>query len=142
MLGISPSQSPTPLSIGVMSENSSVTPTPDQASNIEIYNDGGTTYFIAGNEMASQNVLVMLEGSLHYIFFLKAMGDSSAVTGRNQNPATIIPNFSVYFESPNSLASTKAQLHTPKQMAKSEFKMELLKRQYICMAEVIHNSKI
>lgn len=66
------------------------------------------------------------------------MGDPSisGVSGRNQNPAAMIPNFSVYFESPNSLAANKAQLHTPKQMAKSEFKMELLKRQYICLAEV------
>jgi hypothetical protein len=66
------------------------------------------------------------------------MGDPSipGASGRTQNPSTLIPNYSVYFESPNSLAANKVQLHTPKQMAKSEFKVELLKRQYICLAEV------
>lgn len=53
MLGSSPRQSPTPVSIGTVSGNNSVTPTSDQASNIGIYNEGGTTYFISGNEMVS-----------------------------------------------------------------------------------------
>jgi hypothetical protein len=53
MLGTSPRQSPTPASIGAISGNDSVTPTSDQASNFGIYNEGGTTYFISGNEMVT-----------------------------------------------------------------------------------------
>jgi hypothetical protein len=48
-----------------------------------------------------------------------------------------IPNYSLYVESPMEKALKKMPNHVPKQMVKSDFKMELLRRQYICLAEVL-----
>lgn len=108
---------------------------PEQSPNFEAYNEGGTTYYISGAEMASiidASVTVLL--FLKLITFLQAMGDSSAVQGRQLTAS--IPNFSIYVESPIEKALKKMQNDAPKQLVNNDYKLELLKRHYICLAEV------
>lgn len=65
MIANSPSQSPTPAAMGMMGSNSDAS----SASNIAIYNEGGTTYFYSGDEMVSFLKYISVFLYLHIIFF-------------------------------------------------------------------------
>lgn len=110
----------------------------DQTQNFETYNEGGTTYFLAGPEMGvnfeiNQWFTFTTRNRIKVVLF-QGMGDSS--TSQARQISAILPNYSVYVESPIEKALKKIHGEIPKQMAKSDFKTEMLKRQYICLAEV------
>lgn len=50
--------------------------------------------------------------------------------------SVVVPSFSVFTGSPSHVASSKARKNTPSFVAQSEMKMEILKRQYICLSQV------
>ena len=50
--------------------------------------------------------------------------------------SVVVPSFSVFTGSPSHVAASKARKNTPSFVAQSETKMEILKRQYICMSQV------
>ena len=59
------------------------------------------------------------------------VGVNGARTG-----SVVVPSFSVFTGSPSHVAANKARKNTPSFVAQSETKMEILKRQYICMSQV------
>lgn len=114
ILGNSPRQSPTPASMGMVASSHA---SQDSSAGIAIYNERGTTYFYSGDE--------------------RNMGDSMGTNGSNGRPGSVmIPNYSVFPGSPSQLAASKTRANTPASLAKSVIKMELLKKQYICMSQM------
>ena len=56
--------------------------------------------------------------------------------GSGRTGSVIVPNFSIFIGSPSHVASSKARKNTPAFVAQSDVKMEVLKKQYICMSQV------
>jgi len=145
--GNSPRQSPTPGSApashnqtsvsiasstlpGVVSELSSVgesgdvqavvtTATLDSSTAINAYNDGGTMYFYSGDE---------LDPSL-------AMGNG-VINGANVGTTVLSPNFTLFTGTPTFVANMRARSNAPANVAENETKVEILKRQQICLTQV------
>jgi hypothetical protein len=50
--------------------------------------------------------------------------------------SVVVPPFTLFSGSPSHVAEGKVRRQTPAFMAQSETKLELLKRQYICLSQV------
>ena len=61
------------------------------------------------------------------------MNNSMAVPTHNP---VILPNYSMYTGTPNHVANMKLRSNVPSFIAENELKMEVLKRQHICQAQV------
>ena len=74
--------------------------------------------------------------------FLKPMGGAGEAGMMNngmavpQHSQVILPNYSMYAGTPTHVANMKLRSNVPSFIAENELKMEVLKRQHICQAQV------
>ncbi len=58
--------------------------------------------------------------------------------GAGGSGSVLLPDYSVYAGTPSHVANMRARANAPGFVAESEVKMELLKRQQICLAQVFN----
>merc|ERR1719367_546098 len=124
--GNSPRASPTPSSSSMssmMQQPRTATSEANDPSSFSIYSDGGTTYFYSSE--AEMPMGAAGEAGM--------MNNSMAVPTHNP---VILPNYSMYTGTPNHVANMKLRSNVPSFIAENELKMEVLKRQHICQAQI------
>jgi len=124
--GNSPRASPTPSSSSMssmMQQPQTATSEANDPSSFSIYSDGGTTYFYSSE--AEMPMGAAGEAGM--------MNNSMAVPTHNP---VILPNYSMYTGTPNHVANMKLRSNVPSFIAENELKMEVLKRQHICQAQI------
>jgi len=92
-------------------------------SSIATYSDGGTTYFYSSE--ADMPMGGAGEAGM--------MNNGMAVPQHSQ---VILPNYSMYAGTPTHVANMKLRSNVPSFIAENELKMEVLKRQHICQAQI------
>ena len=95
------------------------TATTDASSAISAYNEGGTMYFYAGDELDPS--LSMANG---------------VMSGGSMNPTVLSPNFTLFTGTPSYVASMRVRSNAPANVAENETKIEILKRQQMCLSQV------
>ena len=58
--------------------------------------------------------------------------------GVGPQPQVMVPNYSMFTGTPSYVASMKVRSTVPSFLAENELKLEILKRQHICQAQVRH----
>ena len=91
----------------------------ESASAISAYNDGGTMYFYAGGDEMDPS-MGMANGGIN---------------GANVNPTVLSPNFTLFTGTPAYVANMRVRSNAPSNLAENEVKLEILKRQQICLSQ-------
>ena len=68
-----------------------------------------------------------------------ASGDGAMMANNGMavpQPQVILPNYSMFTGTPTHVANMKLRSNVPSFIAENELKMEVLKRQHICQAQV------
>ena len=91
----------------------------ESASAISAYDAGGTMYFYAGGDEMDPS-MGMANGGLN---------------GANVNPTVLSPNFTLFTGTPTYVANMRVRSNAPSNLAENEVKLEILKRQQICLAQ-------
>ncbi|TRY78299.1 hypothetical protein TCAL_01718 [Tigriopus californicus] len=93
--------------------------TPEQQAALEAvatFSDGGTTYFFSGDEMP--------------------MSHPMSSQGLNSGTSTLLPDYSAYSGTPSFVANMRVRANIPGFLADSEIRIDILKRQQICWAQI------
>jgi len=122
----SPRGSPTPSSVGSSvnqaGDNGAGGP-PGDPNSISAYSDGGTTYFYNPDEVPPG-----MSGD--------AMMSNNGMAGVPHQGQVMIPNYSVFSGTPSHIVNMKTRSSIPTYLQENELRMDILKRQQICHAQI------
>jgi len=97
----------------------SVNTTTTESSDINAYSVGGAMYFYSGDEIDPT----------------MGMGNG-VVNGTSVNSTVLSPNFTLFTGTPTYVANMRVRSNAPANLAENETKIEVLKRQQICLSQV------
>merc|ERR1719414_2929928 len=90
-----------------------------ESTAINSYNVGGAMYFYSGDEIDPT----------------MGMGNGG-VNGTNVSSTVLSPNFTLFTGTPTYVANMRVRSNAPANLAENETKIEILKRQQICLSQV------
>ena len=64
---------------------------------------------------------------------------NGVMNGANMGTTILSPNFTVFTGTPTFVANMRARSNAPANLAENETKLEILKRQQICLSQVSNN---